>query len=111
MHGVLDRNNDMQEIDLANKGCMCSWIPCFSYETSPSLWEPMELQFPENKENWWWFRGWMKVREWSDIVAGPRWKTFIQRFNSNKSRTVNVKQGSLKYDPLIYALNFDGRVR
>ncbi|KAL5080084.1 hypothetical protein RYX36_008505 [Vicia faba] len=100
-------DDDMQEIAFANKGCMCSWIPCFSSETSPSLWEPMQLQFPENKENRWWFRGWMKVREWSEIVAGPRWKTFIRRFNSNKSRTVNVKQGSLNYDPLSYALNFD----
>ncbi|KAL5065127.1 hypothetical protein RYX36_026864, partial [Vicia faba] len=50
----------MQEITFANKGCMCSWIPCSPSETSPSLWEPMQLQFPENKENRWWFRGWMK---------------------------------------------------
>lgn len=100
-------DDDMQEIALAKKGCMCSWIPCFSSETSLSLWEPVQLQFPENKDRRWWFRGWMKVREWSEIVAGPRWKTFIRRFNSNKNRNVNVKQVSLNYDPLSYSLNFD----
>ncbi|KVH98091.1 hypothetical protein Ccrd_023690 [Cynara cardunculus var. scolymus] len=26
-----------------------------------------------------------KIQEWSEIVAGPRWKTFIWRFNRNKS--------------------------
>ncbi|CAL5186177.1 unnamed protein product [Lathyrus oleraceus] len=98
-------DDDMQEIAFTKKGCMCSWIPCFSSETSPSLWEPMQLQFSENKEKRWWFRGWMKVREWSEVVAGPRWKTFIRRFNKN--RNVNVKQVSLNYDPLSYALNFD----
>ncbi|KAL1810310.1 hypothetical protein DCAR_0729998 [Daucus carota subsp. sativus] len=44
-----------------------------------------------------------KLREWSEIVAGPRWKTFIRRFNRNKSGGSNKYQ----YDPLSYALNFD----
>ncbi|MCD7453074.1 hypothetical protein HAX54_019506 [Datura stramonium] len=44
-----------------------------------------------------------KLREWSEIVAGPRWKTFIRRFNRNKNGT----QGKFHYDPLSYALNFD----
>lgn len=39
-----------------------------------------------------------KAREWSEIVAGPKWKTFIRRFN---------KTGKFRYDPLSYALNFD----
>lgn len=44
-----------------------------------------------------------KLREWSEIVAGPRWKTFIRRFNRNKS----FKANQFQYDPLDYALNFD----
>ncbi|KAF5946458.1 hypothetical protein HYC85_016686 [Camellia sinensis] len=47
----------------------------------------------------------MKVREWSEIVAGPRWKTFIRRFNRNKSG--GSKHANFQYDPLSYALNFD----
>ncbi|XP_004489306.1 uncharacterized protein [Cicer arietinum] len=99
-------NEDMQEIAFANNARFCSWIPCFSSETSPSWWEPVQspVKSPENKAKWW-FRGWMKVREWSEVIAGPKWKTFIRRFNKN--RNVYVKQGSLNYDPLSYALNFD----
>ena len=44
----------------------------------------------------------MKVREWSEIVAGPRWKTLIRRFNRD-----NRRHGKFQYDPLSYALNFD----
>ncbi|XP_076900141.1 uncharacterized protein LOC143554199 [Bidens hawaiensis] len=48
-----------------------------------------------------------KIREWSEIVAGPRWKTFIRRFNRNKSSTLNRQNSKFQYDPLGYALNFD----
>lgn len=51
-------------------------------------------------------RGFMKIREWSEIVAGPRWKTFIRRFNRNKSGGFR-HAGKYQYDPLSYALNFD----
>ncbi|KAL7605812.1 hypothetical protein Lser_V15G17216 [Lactuca serriola] len=47
----------------------------------------------------------MKVREWSEIVAGPRWKTFIRRFNHNKS--FGKQSSKFQYDPFSYALNFD----
>lgn len=47
-----------------------------------------------------------KLREWSEIVAGPKWKTFIRRFNRNKSSGGN-RQPKYQYDPLSYALNFD----
>ncbi|CAN4086166.1 unnamed protein product [Withania somnifera] len=44
-----------------------------------------------------------KLRELSEIVAGPRWKNFIRRLKRNKNGT----QGKFQYDPLSYALNFD----
>ncbi|KAD4889000.1 hypothetical protein R6Q59_034104 [Mikania micrantha] len=46
-----------------------------------------------------------KIREWSEIVAGPRWKTFIRRFNRSKS--LGRQTSKFQYDPLSYALNFD----
>ncbi|CAL5037724.1 unnamed protein product [Urochloa decumbens] len=62
----------------------------------------------------WWRRGvdaLMKVREWSELVAGPRWKTFIRRFRRGGPRHGNSGGGGgggkLNYDPLSYALNFD----
>ncbi|XP_031119970.1 uncharacterized protein LOC116023764 [Ipomoea triloba] len=51
-----------------------------------------------------------KLREWSEIVAGPRWKTFIRRFNRSKSGSGSGsggRQGKFQYDPLDYSLNFD----
>jgi hypothetical protein len=49
----------------------------------------------------------MKVREWSELVAGPRWKTFIRRFRRSSPRHGAGGGGKLNYDPLSYALNFD----
>ncbi|XP_020590700.1 uncharacterized protein LOC110031700 [Phalaenopsis equestris] len=51
----------------------------------------------------------MKLRDWSELIAGPRWKTFIRRFNKNSrnlggSTRLGVR---FQYDPLSYALNFD----
>ncbi|XP_010532364.1 PREDICTED: uncharacterized protein LOC104808387 [Tarenaya hassleriana] len=63
-------------------------------------------------EDRWWTRAILKLREWSEIVAGPRWKTFIRRFNrsnhlhggGDRDRHGN---GQFQYDALSYALNFD----
>lgn len=58
----------------------------------------------------WWSPGataFMKVREWSELVAGPRWKTFIRRFNRSRSGVSRHAPGKYQYDPLSYALNFD----
>jgi len=64
-------------------------------------------------EDRWWFRGLValkKLREVSEIVAGPRWKTFIRRFNRSRSgggSAAGRHGGKFQYDPLSYALNFD----
>lgn len=58
-------------------------------------------------QNPWWalpVRAFQKVREWSEIVAGPKWKTFIRRFNRHNRHR---HQSKFQYDPLSYALNFD----
>ncbi|CAI8609941.1 unnamed protein product [Vicia faba] len=56
----------------------------------------------------WWSRGLKalkKLRAWSEIVAGPRWKTFIRKFNQHRSSRCMANK--YQYDPLSYALNFD----
>uniref|UniRef100_A0A7N0VDX8 Uncharacterized protein n=1 Tax=Kalanchoe fedtschenkoi TaxID=63787 RepID=A0A7N0VDX8_KALFE len=58
----------------------------------------------------WWGRGvraLLRFREWSERVAGPRWKTFIRRLNRTRSGSVGRSNGPFNYDPLSYALNFD----
>ncbi|GJU84540.1 hypothetical protein Tco_1292086 [Tanacetum coccineum] len=43
-----------------------------------------------------------RIKEWSNLVIRPKWKTFIRQFN--KQRCVH---GAFRYDPASYLLNFD----
>ncbi|KAJ3694923.1 hypothetical protein LUZ60_000300 [Juncus effusus] len=104
----------------AQRRCCCFWIPWSTPNTSS--WERIQLGDPDPtrrspsspaRTRWWsgGTRALMKLREWSELVAGPRWKTFIRRFNRNgRSSAPNAGRfGSTRfqYDPLSYALNFD----
>ncbi|CAL8997019.1 unnamed protein product [Prunus brigantina] len=54
------------------------------------------------KENWL-LENAKKVREFSEVLAGPKWKNFIRSFSTiYKKRRVQFQ-----YDPQSYALNFD----
>lgn len=100
-----------EELAFANRGGCCSWFPCFGSRPSDIVWERI-ASTPEEEETTSWTREWLgkgmktfkKIREWSELVAGPKWKTFIRRFN--KSRGFK-SGGKYNYDPSSYALNFD----
>nr|CAB3470120.1 unnamed protein product [Digitaria exilis] len=109
--------------------CGCFWAPPWaasSSSPSPRSRRAEEVPGTGGEEWWhhvgdggggavpsrrrWWRRGvdaLMKVREWSELVAGPRWKTFIRRFRRSSPRHGGAGGGKLNYDPLSYALNFD----
>ncbi|KAK8501847.1 hypothetical protein V6N13_046160 [Hibiscus sabdariffa] len=98
---------------IRNTRC-CFCFPCFSSRRSPSVgiafWQRMSSTSSQVQTGTgFWIRSvrvFQKVREWSEIVAGPRWKTFIRRFNRSKSGS-GGRHGQFHYDPLSYALNFD----
>ncbi|KAG5223068.1 hypothetical protein OIU76_000601 [Salix suchowensis] len=103
---------------LTNRRCFC--LPCFSSRRSSSVgfsfWERIKSSPSSNGDdvhhNQWWAKGmraFKMIREWSEIVAGPKWKTFIRRFNRNKSSgSGNGRHhGKFQYDPISYSLNFD----
>ncbi|KAK4750408.1 hypothetical protein SAY87_003890 [Trapa incisa] len=107
-----------QSIYSASRCCFC-FGTCFPSRTSsshsgPSLWERIGSGHHEDR---WWARGLRtlnKLREWSEIVAGPKWKTFIRRFNRVRSgggagagAGANHGHAKFHYDPLSYSLNFD----
>ncbi|XP_059644792.1 uncharacterized protein LOC132286466 [Cornus florida] len=102
------------EMFIAKRRC-CFCIPRFGSNRLAATigrnwWQRMR---PAEIEEGWWARGigvLKKLREWSEIVAGPRWKTFIRRFNRNRSLVGGGGGGrnaKFQYDPLSYALNFD----
>lgn len=114
---VEERSNSL----LANTRCSFCFPGCFGSRRSASVgfawWERVRTgswsqshseahPITGSAGDRWWSRGFMKVREWSEIVAGPRWKTFIRRFNRNRSGGLR-NDGKYQYDPLSYALNFD----
>ncbi|WOL12130.1 hypothetical protein Cni_G20895 [Canna indica] len=81
----------------------------------PESWQRIDAGRGGDDRRWWsrMVGALMKVREWSELVAGPRWKTFIRRFNRNRHQGGGSggwgRMGSagFQYDPLSYALNFD----
>ncbi|KAG2605281.1 uncharacterized protein LOC120671433 [Panicum virgatum] len=105
--------------------CGCFWAPPWAAASSPSPSPRARPRAEPASEEWWhrvgaasgrrrwWRRGvdaLMKVREWSELVAGPRWKTFIRRLRLRRGgprHGAGAGGGKLNYDPLSYALNFD----
>ncbi|GER41349.1 NHL domain-containing protein [Striga asiatica] len=105
-----DPSEEFQESAFFSRRCCCLWnFPC-SISRRRESWErisPSVTELPESGGRSWWGRGvdaLKKVREWSEMVAGPKWKTFIRRFNRTGARP---KSGKFNYDPMSYALNFD----
>ena len=45
-----------------------------------------------------------KLKQWSEVVAGPKWKNFIRKIGRHKKQAVPPFQ----YSPESYALNFAG---
>ncbi|XP_010913558.1 uncharacterized protein [Elaeis guineensis] len=120
IHSAPHDEASMADAMLARR-CCCFWIPWTSGRSSsaPSSvewWQRIRASERSDErrpsvEGWWWWRAVMKVREWSELAAGPRWKTFIRRFNRNPRHgggsVVRMGSSRFQYDPLSYALNFD----
>ncbi|KAG6534807.1 uncharacterized protein LOC121990016 [Zingiber officinale] len=90
------------------RGGFCCCFPPFS----SSSWKRIDAAAPgtDGRSRWGRVRAVaMKVREWSELVAGPRWKTFIRRFGRNPSRGRAPPPGTTRfgYDEWSYSLNFD----
>ncbi|KAE8698449.1 hypothetical protein F3Y22_tig00110597pilonHSYRG00224 [Hibiscus syriacus] len=67
----------------------------------------VQAQAEEVRSESWLKRKAKKLKEISEVLAGPRWKNFIRRFSPygiNKKR-----RSQFHYDPQSYQLNFDHR--
>ncbi|KQK01961.1 uncharacterized protein LOC100823892 [Brachypodium distachyon] len=127
MDGSADRDrengggNSFDEAEAAffgrggGRGCCC-FFPCWpapSSSSSSAAHQRIGGAADEKEEGPRWWRGAadavLKVREWSELAAGPRWKTFIRRFGRGGAAGQRNFGGGrkLNYDALSYALNFD----
>ncbi|EEF46915.1 uncharacterized protein LOC8274224 [Ricinus communis] len=48
-----------------------------------------------------------KLKEISEVLAGPKWKNFIRRFGGHGWINNKKRRMRCQYDPQSYALNFD----
>ncbi|GMH04601.1 hypothetical protein Nepgr_006441 [Nepenthes gracilis] len=107
-----EEEESMQEGDDLGNGCGCfSLLFCCGRRprTGADGDERRLLQGetagePRNRETW--LTEMMKsVRETSEMVAGPKWKTFIRKMGADFNR--NRRRENIQYDSYDYALNFD----
>lgn len=76
---------------------------CFGFCFNNREWSL--LHGGEQREESWLMKKTNKVKEFTEVVAGPKWKNFIRKLGkyTKKSRMAECRQ----YDPQSYALNFD----
>ncbi|KAF5749564.1 hypothetical protein HS088_TW04G01534 [Tripterygium wilfordii] len=66
-------------------------------------------QREENREGWW-AEKLRKVKETTELVAGPKWKNFIRKIGGYFNKKRLQRNNKFQYDPQSYALNFDGGI-
>ncbi|OVA12896.1 hypothetical protein BVC80_1803g13 [Macleaya cordata] len=106
-------DDDDYEETFAAGDCCCFRLFCFKsrrrsnndYSARRILLQQQGEEY--NRESWFVKRG-KKLREISELMAGPKWKTFIRKMGTycNNGRN-NRRRMDTKYDPQSYALNFD----
>ncbi|KAG2679974.1 hypothetical protein I3760_11G076900 [Carya illinoinensis] len=101
-------DDDTHDLLFANRGS-CSWISCLCSALGSTIGSSWSERIKKvESEDWWWTQGWKKFREWSELVARLKWKTFVHRFKKNHTGLVAFNgHGKFNYDSLSYALNFD----
>ncbi|KAK1389437.1 Stress induced protein [Heracleum sosnowskyi] len=79
-----------------------SRFSCFGFCFNNRGWT---LLHGQQREESWLIKKAKKVKEFTEVVAGPKWKNFIRKLGkyTKKSRIAECRQ----YDPHSYALNFD----
>ncbi|KAL4577199.1 hypothetical protein LXL04_013304 [Taraxacum kok-saghyz] len=98
----------IEDIALPQTGCRF-WMPCmhcdrYTFSDEPNWWLGT-AEDEKHEGNRWWLKGLLpfkRIKEWSVLVAVPKLKTFIRRFNKQRCRHVKFQ-----YDRASYLLNFD----
>lgn len=96
------------EPELEDQGCGCfRSFRAFTHKHAPNDVDRVRLLPRDRREETesWVVRQVKKLREVSELVAGPKWKNFIRKMGSYFSD--NKKRKDFQYDSFNYTLNFD----
>lgn len=89
--------NDHQEASGCGYGC----FRVCGLKWGPSSDEGKGLL--EQRKDSWWVCKLRKMKEVSEVIAGPKWKTFIRKISMYGKKQ---QKGKFQYDEHSYALNF-----
>ncbi|KAG2668478.1 hypothetical protein I3843_15G157200 [Carya illinoinensis] len=106
--GDEDHMNEHEEA-VSSGGCCCLGLMGFRWGQSNERESKHLLQVNkgERKETWW-MKQLIKVKQGTEFVAGPKWKTFLRKISAFGNHKNKKKHGNgFQYDPQAYALNFD----
>ncbi|KAG9456221.1 hypothetical protein H6P81_000729 [Aristolochia fimbriata] len=91
-----------EEDFFASSGGCWDLLCCFGSRRESGYSDEKSLLQGEPQGEAWWLRKARSVKEFSEVVAGPKWKTFLRRFSNGFKR----RRSQFQYDPQSYALNF-----
>ncbi|XP_054804943.1 uncharacterized protein LOC129308013 [Prosopis cineraria] len=94
---LVEHGQDFYEHEQEGSGCGCFRVLSFRW---------WRRQHDDNNDGGDGGEGWLmnklgKMKEGSEVIAGPRWKTFIRKMNLRKQKN------RFQYDEHSYALNFN----
>ncbi|KAA0050037.1 hypothetical protein IC582_003832 [Cucumis melo] len=103
------QQDDLQDIDdsISSNGCGCFQLFGFGSNRNRNYEGANLLQQKQGREEEsWMVKKLKKVKEVSEMVAGPKWKNFIRKMGGYLKG--KKQRNRFQYDPESYALNFDG---
>lgn len=100
----MEREEDFEVA--SSSGCGCG---CFRGLNLKKWWEGQEeegkgLLDQKGEGESWVVKKLRKAKEASEVIAGPKWKTFIRKISGYGKK---VKRNRFQYDEHSYALNFN----
>ncbi|KAL2338474.1 hypothetical protein Fmac_012920 [Flemingia macrophylla] len=101
-----------REEDFQDASCSCGCFKGFGFK---KWWQGHDEEgkgLLENKgeEESWVMNKLRNAKEFSEVIAGPKWKTFIRKI-SGYGKKVKQQRKRFQYDEHSYALNFNSGVQ
>ncbi|KAK7291994.1 hypothetical protein RIF29_07596 [Crotalaria pallida] len=96
---------DGLEESTSSSGCGCGFFRVFSLKWWQGHDEDEGKRLLEQRDEGWVMNKLKKVKETSEVIAGPKWKTLIRKISSGYGKKKQKKR--FQYDEQSYALNFN----